>query len=199
MLYKRFFTGKNIIFAALVVILLLILPKIIGVLMLFFGAYVIACALNPYVTRLMKKMNRTTASSVVLMGSILAIIALFIPIFFVAYKEIKTFLITLPEKITDVTNFLLNTEFMGHKIPEMFDPGSILGSSSSFAQGLVNQSWSFTVAIFQLVMVSVALTMIVYYILADKAYLKKKFLEFFPPDLKDKANEILSNIYTKFK
>ena len=197
MLYKRFFTGKNIIFAALVVILLLILPKIIGVLMLFFGAYVIACALNPYVTRLMKKMNRTTASSVVLMGSILAIIALFIPIFFVAYKEIKTFLITLPEKITDVTNFLLNTEFMGHKIPEMFDPGSILGSSSSFAQGLVNQSWSFTVGIFQLIMVSVALTMIVYYILADKVYLKQKFLEFFPPGLKDKANEILSNISNK--
>lgn len=197
MLYKRFFTGKNIIFAALVVILLLILPKIIGVLMLFFGAYVIACALNPYVTKLMKKMNRTMASSVVLMGSILAIIALFIPIFFVAYKEIKTFLITLPEKITDVTNFLLNTEFMGHKIPEMFDPGSILGSSSSFAQGLVNQSWSFTVGIFQLIMVSVALTMIVYYILADKVYLKQKFLEFFPPDLKDKANEILSNISNK--
>ncbi len=197
MLNKRFFTGKNIIFAGLVIILLLILPKIIGVLMLFFGAYVIACALNPYVTKLMKKMNRTLASSVVLMASILGIIALFIPIFFVAYKEIKTFLITLPEKITDVTNFLLNTEFMGHKIPEMFDSGTILGSSSSFAQGLVNQSWSFTVGIFQLVMVSVALTMIVYYILADKVYLKQKFLEFFPPDLKDKANEILSNISNK--
>ena len=197
MLNKRFFTGKNIIFAGLVIILLLILPKIIGVLMLFFGAYVIACALNPYVTKLMKKMNRTLASSVVLMASILGIIALFIPIFFVAYKEIKTFLITLPEKITDVTNFLLNTEFMGHKIPEMFDSGTFLCISSSFAQGLVNQSWSFTVGIFQLVMVSVALTMIVYYILADKVYLKQKFLEFFPPDLKDKANEILSNISNK--
>ena len=197
MLNKRFLTGKNIIFIGLVIILLLMLPKIIGVLMLFFGAYVIACALNPYVTKLMKKMNRTTASSVVLMGSILGIVALFIPIFFVAYKEIKTFLITLPEKITDVTNFLINTEFMGHRIPEMFDPGTILGSSSSFAKGLVNQSWSFTVGIFQLVMVSVALTMIVYYILADKAYLKKKFLEFFPPDLKDKAEEILTNISNK--
>ena len=197
MLIKRFFTGKNIIFAGLVIILLLILPKIIGVLMLFFGAYVIACALNPYVTKLMKNMNRTTASSVVLMASILGIVALFIPIFFVAYKEIKTFLLTLPEKITDVTNFLLNTEFMGHKIPEMFDPGTILGSSSSFAKGLVDQSWSFTVGIFQLLMVSVALTMIVYYILADKAYLKQKFLEFFPPDLKEKASDILSNISNK--
>ena len=106
-------------------------------------------------------------------------------------------MITLPEKITEVTNFLLNAEFYGHKIPEMIDPSTILGNSSTFAQGLVNQSWSLTVSIFQLIMVSVALTMIVYYILVDKVYLKKKFLEFFPPDLKDKADEILSNISNK--
>ena len=30
-----------------------------------------------------------------------------------------------------------------------------------------------------------------------KAYLKQKFLDFFPPDLKDKANEILTNISNK--
>ena len=124
MLSKRFFTGKNIIFVALVIALLLILPKIVGVLMLFFGAYVIACALNPYVTKLMKKMNRNAASSIVLMGSILAIISLFIPIAFVAYKEIKTFLLTLPDKISDVTNFLVNTKFMGHRIPENVRSGN---------------------------------------------------------------------------
>ncbi len=198
MLNKRFWTSKNLIFTGLVIVLLLILPKIIGILMLFFGAYVIACALNPYVTKLMVKMkNRTAASSLVILSSVLAIIALFIPIVFVAYKEIKTFLITLPEKITDVTNFLLHAEFYGHKIPEMLDPETILGNSSSFAQGLVNQSWSLTVSLFQLLMVSVALTMIVYYILVDKAYLKKKFLQFFPPDLKDKADEILTNISNK--
>lgn len=198
MINKRFWTSKNLIFTGLVIVLLLILPKIVGILMLFFGAYVIACALNPYVTKLMVKMkNRTAASSLVILSSVLAIIALFIPIVFVAYKEIKTFLITLPEKITDVTNFLLHAEFYGHKIPEMLDPETILGNSSSFAQGLVNQSWSLTVSLFQLLMVSVALTMIVYYILVDKAYLKKKFLQFFPPDLKDKADEILTNISNK--
>lgn len=198
MLNKRFWTSKNLIFTGLVIVLLLILPKIVGILMLFFGAYVIACALNPYVTKLMVKMkNRTAASSLVILSSVLAIIALFIPIVFVAYKEIKTFLITFPEKITDVTNFLLHAEFYGHKIPEMLDPETILGNSSSFAQGLVNQSWSLTVSLFQLLMVSVALTMIVYYILVDKAYLKKKFLQFFPPDLKEKADEILTNISNK--
>lgn len=198
MLKKRFWTTKNIIFTILVVVLLLMLPKIIGILMLFFGAYVIACALNPYVSKLMQKMkNRTVAASLVLFGSIAAIIALFIPIAFVAYKEIKTFLITMPEKITDFSNFFMNTKIYGHKLPEMVDLDTILGSSSSLAQGVVNQSLNFTVTIFQLVMISVALTMIVYYILIDKTYLKQKFLEFFPPDLKDKANEILTNISNK--
>ena len=57
MLKKRFWTTKNIIFTILVVVLLLMLPKIIGILMLFFGAYVLACALNPYVSKLMQKMK----------------------------------------------------------------------------------------------------------------------------------------------
>ncbi len=198
MLKKRFWTTKNIIFTILVIVLLLMLPKIIGILLLFFGAYVIACALNPYVSKLMTKLkNRTAAASAVLFGSIACIIALFIPIAFVAYKEIKTFLITLPDKITDVTNFFMNAQIYGHKLPEMFDTSAILGNTPSFAQGVVNQSWNFTVTVFQLIMVSVALTMIVYYILVDKAYLKEKFLEFFPPDLKDKANEILTNISNK--
>lgn len=198
MLKKRFWTTKNIIFTILVVVLLLMLPKIIGILMLFFGAYVLACALNPYVSKLMQKMkNRTVAASLVLFGSIAGIIALFIPIVFVAYKEIKTFLITMPEKISDFSNFFMNTKIYGHKLPEMVDFDTILGNSSSLAQGVVNQSLNFTVTVFQLVMISVALTMIVYYILVDKTYLKQKFLEFFPPDLKDKANEILTTISNK--
>ena len=174
------------------------LPKIVGILMLFFGAYVIACALNPYVSKLMVKMkNRTVAASLVLFSSIAAIIALFIPIVFVAYKEIRTFWVTMPQKIADFSNFFMNTQIYGHKLQDMIDTDTILGNSPSFAQGVVNQSLSLTVSLFQLVMISVALTMIVYYILVDKTYLKQKFLEFFPPDLKDKANEILTNISNK--
>lgn len=197
MLSRRFFTGKNIVFLGFVGALLFIFPKIVGILLLFFGAYVIACALNPYVIRLAKKMNRTAASSIIVFSCIAGIFALFVPIIFVAYREIKTFSLTLPEKITNLTNFLLNTNFYGHKLPEMFDPETILGNSSTFAQGIVNQSWNITVSLFQLIMISVALTMIVYYILVDKEYLKNKFLQFFPPDLKDKAKNILTTISNK--
>lgn len=197
MFNKRFWTGKNIIFIVLVVSLLLILPKIIGILMLFFGSYVLACALNPFVNKLMNKMNRTLASSVVMFSSILAIIALFIPIFFVAFKEIKTFLITLPDKIAGVTNFLLNFNINGHKIPDIVDMDAILNNSSTVAQGVVNHSLSITAGIVQAIVILVAMTMIVYYILIDKVYLKEKFLEFFPPDLKPKAQDILSTISNK--
>lgn len=197
MFNKRIFSGKNIIFAALVITLLFILPKIVGILMLFFAAYVLACALNPYVTKLMKKMNRTLASTLVILTSILAVIALFVPIFFVAFKEIRTFISTLPDKIAGVTNYLMNTEFYGHRIPDLVDIDRVIGNSSEFAQGLVNHSWTFTLSLFQLVMITVALTMIVYYILVDKKYLKDKFLQFFPPDLKEKADNILTIISNK--
>lgn len=197
MFNKRIFSSKNIIFAGLVITILLIFPKIVGILMLFFAAYVLACALNPYVTKLTLKINRTAASTIVVLSSILAIVALFVPIFFVAFKEIKTFMATLPDKIAGVTNYLMNTEFYGHKIPDLLDLDTILGNSSSFAQGLVNHSWTFTMGIFQLIMITVALTMIVYYILIDKKYLKNKFLQFFPPDLKEKADYILSIISNK--
>ena len=197
MFNKRIFTGKNIIFAGLVIALLLILPKITGILLLFFAAYVFACALNPYVTKLMKRMSRNAASTLVVLTSILATVSLFVPIFFVAFKEIKTFISTLPDKISGVTNFLMNTEFYGHKIPDMLDLDTLIGNSSTFAQGIFNHSWTFTMSLFQLIMITVALTMIVYYILVDKKYLKDKFLQFFPPDLKEKADSILTIISNK--
>lgn len=194
---KRFWTSKNIIFTVLVVALLLVFPKIVGILMLFFGSYVIACALNPFVTKLMNKMSRPLASSIVMFSSIVAIIALFIPIFFVAFKEIKTFMVTLPDKITEFANFLMNFKINGSKLPDMIDVDAILNNSSDVAQNVVNHSLTITAGIIQAVVILVAMTMIVYYILIDKAYLKAKFLEFFPPDLKDKAQDILSTISSK--
>lgn len=194
---KRFWTSKNIIFTVLVVALLLVFPKIVGILMLFFGSYVIACALNPFVTKLMNKMSRPLASSIVMFSSIVAIIALFIPIFFVAFKEIKTFMVTLPDKITEFANFLMNFKINGSKLPDMIDVDAILNNSSDVAQNIVNHSLTITAGIIQAVVILVAMTMIVYYILIDKAYLKAKFLEFFPPDLKDKAQDILSTISSK--
>lgn len=194
---KQYLTLKNIIFLILVVFLIYIMPKITGIALLFFAAYVIACALNPYVVKLQSKMSRNTASVLAVSVCTAAVVALFIPIMLIAYKEIRTFLIYLPKKIVFIINYLSTLNIFGHKLSDLVSMNNFVGASPDVAQNIVNHSWSFTLGIFQVAVIIVALTMIIYYLLADKDYLKEKFIEFFPEDLKTKASEILTNISNK--
>ena len=166
--------------------------------MLFFGAYVISCALNPYVFKLIKKgLNRNLSVIIVVLSSVIIVFSLFVPIFFVAFKEIKTFILIFPEKLTQVENFLLETNIYGYNLLEVFNIQKLIDSSPALAQDVFNQSWNFTIGIFQVSVIFIILVMVIYYILVDKDYLKKKFLQFFPPDLKDNASIILANISNK--
>ncbi len=197
MFKKNFWTTKNVVFLILTIILLLFLPKISGILLLFFASYVIAAALNPYVNKLQNRMSRGLASTIVISGGLIAVIALFLPIFIIAYKEIRVFVTMLPEKLTALTNFILAQKFNGQSISDMVDLNSILGSSSNLAQNIFSQSWNITMGFTQVIVVAFAIFMIVFYLLVDKSYLRTKFLEFFPPNLKDMASCILSSITLK--
>ncbi len=197
MFKKNFWTTKNVVFLILTIILLLFLPQISGILLLFFASYVIAAALNPYVNKLQNKMSRGLATTVVLTGSAIAVIALFVPIFVIAFKEIQVFVRMLPEKLTALTNFILAQKFNGQSISDMVDLNSILGSSSNLAQNIFSQSVNITMGLTQVLVVAFAIFMIVFYLLVDKSYLRTKFLEFFPPNIKDFASCILSSITLK--
>lgn len=194
---KKILTFKNIIFLILVVVLLLILPKIVNILLLFFAAYVIACALNPFVVKMQKYMSRNLASIIAVLFSCIAIFALFIPILIMTFKEVRTFLVSLPTKISSLISYINSTTVFGKRLSDLLSTNNILSNSSDIAGNLVNQSWSFTMGIFEVAVIAVALMMIVYYLLVDKDYLRKKFIEFFPQDIKDKANQILSTISNK--
>ena len=154
---KEFWTPKNIIFLILVIIVLLFVPKIMGILLLFFASYVIAAALNPYVNRLQKKMSRGLAATTVVTGGIIAVVALFLPIFVIAYKEIRVFVTMLPEKLTLLTKFLLAQKFNGQNISELVDLNSILGSSSQLAQNIFSQSVNITVGFTQVIVLAFAI------------------------------------------
>lgn len=196
-MFKEFFTVKNIIFFILIIVLLFLLPKISGILLLFFASYVIACALNPYVEKLQKKMSRGLAATIVIIASFVGIIALFVPIFLIAYKEIKAFTQYLPAKIEVLTNYLLHLQIFGLNIQDLFDKGIQMNQTTDIAQNIFNQSWNFTMGLAQFFVLFIAVTMILFYLLVDKQYLKEKFLELFPPDLKEKALTILKSISIK--
>lgn len=195
--FKKYFTVKNVVFLILVIIMLKFLSQITVIALLFFASYVIACSLNPIVDKLEKKMNRSTATTLVLLGTFVISVAFFVPIIFVAVKQVQGLITILPEKIDLIQNFIFNYQFYGHKIPEIINIDSIIKNSSPFTTGLVNQSINLTIGFGQSILFFLAVCMIVFYFMADKEQIKNGFIEFFPSEIKEKASDIYDNISQK--
>ena len=195
---KKFFNPKTIIFIILTILILLLMPKLIGLFMLLFASFVLAAALNPFVNKLEEKVkNRALSSSIIVLGSIVLLFALILPIIVMCYKEIELFISIMPQKAINLYNFVTHSKLYGHTLAEIIPMDQLMDASSNIAQNLFNQSVNFTMAAAQMIFVTLALTMFIYYILVDKNYLRSKFIEFFPPDLKEKASFILHNITSK--
>jgi len=195
--FKEYFTTKNVIFLILILIILKCLSQITVIALLFFASYVIASSLNPIVDKLEKKMKRYAAATLVLLGTFVISVAFFIPIIFVAIKQVQSFLIILPEKIDFIQNFIFNHQFYGHKIPEFVNIDSLIKSSSPFATGLLNQSINITLSFTQGILFFLAICMLVFYFMADKTVIKNAIIELFPPDIKEKAADVYENISHK--
>jgi len=195
---KKFFNPKTIIFTILLILLLFLMPKITGLLMILFASFVLAAALNPYVNSLQQKIkNRAAAASIIVLTSIVAVFALIMPIIIMCWKEVELFISIMPQKAINLYNFVTHSKLYGHTIAELIPMNQLADASSNIAQGVLNQSVNITMALAQMLFITLALTMIIYYILVDKAYIRDKFIEFFPPNLKEKAGYILYNITSK--
>jgi predicted PurR-regulated permease PerM len=195
--FKKYFTVKNVVFLILIAILLKVLSQITVIALLFFASYVISCSLNPIVDKLEKKMQRSTAATLVLLSTLIISFAFFIPIIFVAIKQVQGFLTILPEKIQLLQHFVFTQEFYGHKIPEIIDIDSIIKSSSPFASGLVSQSINLTIGLGQSILFFLTICMIVFYFMADKTHIKDGLIKLFPSEMKEKASEVYENISKK--
>lgn len=195
---KKFFNLKTIIFIALTVLVLFLIPKLSGLLMILFASFVLASALNPFVNKLQTKIkNRAASASIIVIASIIALFALILPIFVMCYKEIELFIQIMPQKAANLYNFITHTKLYGHNISDFIPMEHLTNASTNIAQNVFSQSWNITMGFAQAVFVTLALTMFIYYILVDKDYLRDKFIEFFPPNLKEKAGSILYNITYK--
>ena len=195
---KKIFTFKNLIVPVLLLALFAVYPQVANIFLLFFAGFVIACALNPYVNILEKRLkNRTLAAAAAVIAGCFAIFVLFIPVLVMTIRELAIFLNTLPQKVTSIVHLYNSTFIFGKRLSELFSINSLVANPTDVAGNLFNRSWSFTMGIFEVGVIGVVLMMIVYYLLEDKDYLKKKFVEFFPPEYKERAADILKNISVK--
>lgn len=195
---KKVLNTKTLIFTALIIVVLFFIPKLTELIMILFASFVIAAALNPYVNKIEEKIkNRAVATISVLTLSGIVLTAVLLPVILACYKEIELFAVTIPQKITTLYHLITHTKIYGKTIASYIPIGNIAQTGTDLAQNLFTQSWTVTMAAGQTVLVILALSMFIYYIIVDKDYLRSKFLEFFPPKLKKKAGTILYNITTK--
>lgn len=195
--FKKYMTTNNVTFLILVLIGLAFISQIKVIALLFFASFVIACSLNPIVDKLEKKMKRSTATSLVLFGTTAIFFAFFVPIIFVAVKQVQGLITILPEKIDLIQNFIFTHNFYGHKIPEIINLDSIIKSTSPLATGILNQSINMTLGIMQGILFALAICMIVFYFMADKTVIKKGLIKIFPKKLQKNASNIYENISNK--
>lgn len=195
--FKQYLTVKNVVFALLILIILAFISQIKVIALLFFASYVIASSLNPIVDKLEKKMQRPTAAGLVLLSTLIISFALFMPIIFIAIKQIHGLIIVLPDNLDYLQNLLINYKFFGHRLPEIVNIDSIIKSTSPFASGIVNQSINITIGVTQGILFFLAICMIVFYFMADKDIIKDGILNAFPKAMKEKASDIYDSISHK--
>jgi predicted PurR-regulated permease PerM len=195
---RKFLNPKILIFTILALVILFFLPKMLRLLMVLFASFVFAAALNPFVNKIQDKIhNRAAAAVITLVSVIVALFVLILPIILTCIKEFELLFTNMPEKLANLHTYITNFKLYGHTLSNLIPMSQVADSSSDLAQNVLNQSVNFTMALGQTVFIVIALTMFVYYILVDKNYLREKFIEFFPHEMKEKTSYILHNITSK--
>lgn len=195
--FQKYISAKNVIFFIIAILFLIFITKIKDVAILFFASYVIACSLNPLVDKLEKRMKRGLASTIVLFSTISLIGVFFIPLIVLAGHEIKSFINNIPIYIDLLKEFLALTPFINKTQLAQINLADVISSTSDFTSKFVNQSINLSINVASAVVYFIAATIIIFYFMADKDTVRNGYLSLFPPQMKERAGEILDTISKK--
>ena len=198
MLFKELFTAKNIVFLLLFFVLLKFIPQVSDIVLLFFACFVLACSMLPLVNWFDKRTkNRTLSTLIVILFSVILVLAFFLPVLTITIEQISALIQTLPSKIIELQSYLQNLHFAGRSFSDYVNFESVMSNADGIAKGIVSQSVNLTIGFLQAIIVFIAVITILFYLLKDSTYMKSKFLEFFPENLKSKAENIFIKISEK--
>jgi len=195
--FQKHFTAKNIVFFILAILFIIFITKIKDIAILFFASFVIACSLNPLVDKLSKKLNRSLASGLVLMGVVLIVSLFFVPIIGMAGHEIKSFIEHIPAYFDNIKEFVRNTPIINKSQLAQIDIADFISSASGVTTSFVNKSINASANFASAMIYLLAALIIIYYFMSDKDTVKNAYLMLFPPQMKQKAEDILESISKK--
>ena len=197
MFWNKTSNHKNIIFLIVAILLVLFIIQIKSIALLGFGAFVLACSLNPAVDKLSKMTSRSFAATVVIISTVLIIVMFLMPVVTIATEEIHQLLNNIPDFIRSFTAFLSSKTFLGKPLIDYVDVSAITSASSQMASGIVNKSINLTVAFMEAITVLVTMGVIVFYMMYEKNLIRDAIILVFPPKLKERAKEVYENIEKK--
>ncbi len=194
---KSYITAKNISFFVLVIFLIYLMVKMTDVFLLMFASYVIACAINPAVDKLEKKMPRSIAVGLMITVITLVTLGLIIPIGVLAFKEIKEFIVQLPAQISHLQEYWSSLKIANHSVASVFGFDKTIANSSVLAKGIIDNSINFTVSIIGALTIIITLGIIVFFFSNDRDKIQNTMLALFPPTIRDNAKKTMNELETK--
>lgn len=195
--YKKYINFKNIIFLFLIILFFSFIPNFVDLFMLLFTVFVIASSLEPAVKFLEKKMNRSLATLIVLVVTLLATVLVLIPVFRMAIEQIYLVIESLPHRTLELKNIFIQNGWMAVEILDKVDLSAIAAPTADITKNIFDKSLTFTVEFFNFIVFFIAFFMMLFYFVKDKSYITDKFVEFFPLALKEKTRQVVSDISEK--
>lgn len=194
---KKSFTTKNICFVLLVLFIIFLLIKMTDIALLLFCSYVISSALNPFIDKLSSKMSRTLATTLMIIGTILVVLGVFIPIIVMSVNEIKEFLSHLPQQVDNLQKFINTFQIGGINISQYLNIETLLNNSSTIASEVIDKSINFTIGIVGVLTVLVTLGIIVFFLSNDREKIKDFSLKLFPCHMRERASVVIDELEVK--
>ncbi len=163
--------SQNIIFLIGIIIYGICLFTITDIALMLFVTYVIACALNPLVDKLEKKMKRNIAAAIVFGGFIGGLLLMFLPIVVIGGNEIVHLAAQYPQYVDQVKDYIMNSPV----VQEFANSGGLMASITSISKGGL---YLFVAMIFT------------YFLMVDRDKLVTAALRFFPKKSRERFREI---------
>lgn len=195
----NFLTYKNIIFAIMLILVLIFLSNIFEIAIMLFIAFIITCAIDPVVTFLQKYMPRVLAVGIVLLMIITGILLIFIPLLTLTIEQSTIFIKHIPEYVQNMQAFF-DTNRFGILISKYINFDVVNAANTDItnvASEILSKGADISKLIISSITGSIAVAIMVFYLSYDQKLMKQRFLEFFPPKFKQKAEYILDSIKTK--
>lgn len=192
----RVLSLKNIIVFIIIGAVIVLAVKSLDILMMLFASFVITCAITPLINKMEKYIPRVWCVTLILLGLILASFLVLVPLITISLREASNLLNSFPHALNNIEN-LLSIKIFNQTLSNIITFESIKEPLATAAQSVVANSIIAGKLAVNFITTTFAISIMVFYFAYDEKRIKDKFIEFFPPQYKQKALRILDNIASK--